>query len=249
MTNWDPALYKDKHHYVADYGNEVVRLLNPQPDEIILDLGCGTGELTHAIAEDGAVVTGLDSSAKMIECAKKSFPALNFLVKDAQNFEFDCQFDAVFSNAVLHWMPEPTKVLHSVYQCLKPGGRFAFEMGGKGNLSHLLQAVSTASKEFNITDFSLINYYPTLGEYACLLEHQGFQIIYASHFDRLTPLMGSEGLINWVQMFRGSILDQLPNVKVKPFLHRVEELAADTLYREGRWLADYVRLRMLAIKL
>lgn len=138
-NNWNAALYEDKHAFVWQYGEDLLQLLNPKQQERILDLGCGTGQLTEKIATFGAVVMGIDNAPAMISKAKQNYPHLQFDVADARNFQVEQPLDAVFSNAALHWIKEPDAVIRSVHQALKPGGRFVAEFGGKGNV----QAITT----------------------------------------------------------------------------------------------------------
>lgn len=245
---WNPEFYDTKHNFVTNYGAPLVSLLNPKKGERILDLGCGTAVLTHEIAKTGAEVIGIDSSAAMIATAKKNYPEIQFQVEDGHNFHFDVPFDAVFSNAALHWMMQPQKVLQCVWQVLKKNGRFVFEFGGKGNVNHVLNAIDQAAAEFGRPNLPLVNYYPSLAEYATLLEAQGFRVVFAEHFDRPTKLEGEDGLKNWVKMFRNQILEQIPSEKQPVFLQRVEDIARPVLYHDGNWWADYVRLRAVATK-
>ncbi len=132
---WNSSLYEQKHSFVFKYGEEVLALLNPQRGERILDVGCGTGHLTKLIAEAGAEVVGIDSSPEMVEAARVACPDINFVVADAADFSFTEPFDAVFSNAALHWVTEAKQAMVCMAQSLKQGGRFVVELGGKGNLT------------------------------------------------------------------------------------------------------------------
>lgn len=245
---WDANLYDTQHHYVADYGMELIQLLHPQSGERILDLGCGTGKLTQAIAQSGAQVIGIDSSAQMIQQAQKTYPSLFFQIEDGHDFHFDTPFDAVFSNAALHWMTQPTRVIACVHAALKSKGRFVLEMGGKNNLQRVLQYIAATAQHFGIEHNTLHNYYPNLGEYATLLEAQGFSVQCAFLFDRPTRLEGEMGLRNWVKMFRGDILKQLSTEKQENFFQYLEKIAKPTLFHDNAWWADYVRLRVVALK-
>ncbi len=142
IAAWDAKLYDDKHSFVWEKGKGVVELLAPQPGERILDLGCGTGHLTAEIAAVGAHTVGIDQSADMIAQARRQFPDLRFEVCDAREIPFTGEFDAVFSNAALHWIPEAEKVIRGVARALKPNGRFVAEMGGKGNIRRLVEAIA-----------------------------------------------------------------------------------------------------------
>lgn len=246
-THWNAQRYDTCCDFVSHYGADLLPLLQAQPGQRILDLGCGTGILTHEIAQTGAEIMGIDNSAEMIDQAKKHYPEIDFKVMDGQDFTLDKPFDAVFSNAALHWMLKPKKVIACVYRCLKPHGRFVFEMGGVGNITQLLAAIKQAAAEFGTTDLSLINYYPSIGQYTGLLEAGGLQVRYAELINRPTQLKGETGLRDWVNMFRVAVLKQIPNTE--NFFERLEDIAKPILYHDGSWWADYVRLRVLAVKI
>src|SRR5260370_34115148 len=141
---WDAGLYTGKHSFVYEFGRELVALLAPQRGECILDLGCGSGQLTQAIAESGARVTGLDNSASMIDTASRAYPNLSFVLADAKDFLFDEPFDAGFSNASLLWVKPPEKVIEGVRKCLRPGGRFVADFRGQGNVRCIYDAAELA---------------------------------------------------------------------------------------------------------
>jgi trans-aconitate methyltransferase len=144
---WDSSLYDDRHSFVWKKSADLIELLALQPGERTLDLGCGTGHLTASIAERGAEVIGLDASPSMVAQARQNYPKLKFVLADARDFRFDTPFDAVFSNAALHWVPEAERVIESVARALKPGGRFVLEMGGKGNIARLTDAFESVLRE------------------------------------------------------------------------------------------------------
>lgn len=244
-TVWNSKLYDAKHSFVSHYGAALLPLLNAKPGERILDLGCGTGTLAHEIAKTGAEVIGIDNSPEMIHQAKTNYPAIEFQIQDGENFRFDRLFDAVFSNAALHWMTKPQKVIACVRQCLKDQGRFVLEMGGMGNVKQLLDAIDQAANALGVSSLPLINYYPSISEYTGLLEAGGFQVRYAELIDRPTQLEGSEGLRMWVRTFRNAVIAQIPPTKHEYFFQRLEEIAHTHLYRENSWWADYVRLRVV----
>ncbi|WP_138502973.1 class I SAM-dependent methyltransferase [Nostoc sp. PA-18-2419] len=250
-NNWDTSLYEDKHAFVWQYGEDLLQLLNPQPGESILDLGCGTGQLTDKIAQTGAQVWGIDSAPAMIEKAKENYPHIRFDVADATNFKIEQPFDAVFSNAVLHWVKPADRAIASIRQALKPGGRFVAEFGGKGNIQAIVTALSNALEAINISAQALNPwYYPSIGEYATLLEQQGFDVIYSILFARPTPLtQGEAGMANWIRMFASSFLAGLPNEQQIQVIRVVEEYLKPTLYQQGTWQADYRRIRIVAIKI
>ena len=246
---WDTKLYNTTGSFVTNYGNDVARLLNPQSNETILDLGCGTAKLTNDIASLANKVYGFDNSQNMIDDARNKYPHIDFQVGDAQEqLDYPAEsFDAVFSNAALHWMFDAENVIQNVNKVLKKDGRFVFEMGGKGNLSHIHTNLDNLSSKYNLKDFHLKNFYPSISEYTTLLEQNGFEVKYAELIDRPTLLESKQGLRNWITAFRTNILDQLDDNK-EQFLDDVEKLTKNNLYKNGNWYADYVRLRVIAYK-
>ncbi len=211
-NSWNSALYEQNHAFVWQYGESLLELLAPQAGEQILDLGCGTGQLTEKIAQSGAFVQGIDSSLSMISTAKVNYPHINFAAADARNFQVESPLDAVFSNAVLHWIKQPDAVINCVEKALKPGGRFVAEFGGKGNVGAIVLALLSVLSEIGGQEPEALNpwYFPSIGEYAGLLEKQGFDVGYAVLFDRPTPLQGgSAGMVNWIEMFAGGLLSGL----------------------------------------
>jgi trans-aconitate methyltransferase len=240
---WDSSLYQDKHSFVWQYGENLLELLNSKPGECILDLGCGTGQLTEKISLTGAEVMGVDGAFEMIEKARKNYPHLKFDVADARNFQVEKLFDAVFSNAVLHWIREPDAVIACIHQALKPGGRFVAEFGGKGNVEAITQALDRA-----LGGTPNPWYFPSIGDYATRLEQQGFDVKYALLFPRPTPLEGDAGIANWIQMFASAWMVELSAEDQIQVIRAVEEDLKPILYREGTWMADYCRIRIVAFK-
>lgn len=248
---WNAALYDEKNAFVWKHGAGVVELLAPQPGEHILDLGCGTGHLTNRIAVAGASVIGIDKSETMIDEARKLYPNIRFEVGDATNFRLDDSFDAVFSNAAIHWMKDQVAVARSIWGALKPDGRFVAEFGGKGNIRALRKALSDAVRAAGetINEEPFARYYPSVGEYASLLESNGFRVTYASHFDRPTKLdEGEKGLRNWLHTFTDNVIESLPEHKREAVITAVEEELRPALFHDGSWFADYRRLRIVALK-
>ncbi|WP_338325944.1 methyltransferase domain-containing protein, partial [Thermomonospora catenispora] len=248
--NWAVATYDSAFGYVSAHGAPLVDLLDPQPDERIIDLGCGTGTLAAAIAERGATVLGIDGSPEMIAQASATYPDLNFAVGDAHTFTTSEPYDAVASNAALHWMTrDPDAVLKAVHAALRPGGRFVAEMGGAGNCAELIAAMQTAWRIFGLDEPELPWYFPTPAEYATRLEKAGFTVRLLEYFDRPTRMTeGPNGAADWVRVFAASALKEVPPDIVEPLLARINELAAPALRRESGWVADYVRLRFAAVR-
>jgi trans-aconitate methyltransferase len=251
QQRWDAALYDGRHAFVYEYGRELAALLDPKPGERILDLGCGTGHLTRSIADAGADVVGVDASAEMIERARREHPGLTFVEADARAFALAPAFDAIFSNAVLHWIVPPEAVAARVAAHLRPGGRFVAELGGSGNVAAILAALGTASRE--LAGRGVVNpwYFPTVGAYAAVLEGAGLEVRFAVLFDRPTRLEnGEQGFAAWVSMFAaGSGLNELDEQRRETVVARAAELLRPALFRDGAWYADYRRLRVVAVRL
>ncbi len=192
---------------------------------------------------------GLDSSASMIETARTTYPDLEFAVSDARDFSFPTPFDAVFSNAALHWIPEAEEVVRSITTALKPGGRFVAEFGGKGNIATIISALQQSLREIAGIEADFGWYYPSIGEYTSLLERYGLTVRIALLFDRPTKLEdGEKGLRNWLLMFRRDMLEKLPEETRSQVIERAEAKARSQLFKEGHWIADYRRLRVAAYK-
>jgi trans-aconitate methyltransferase len=249
INQWDSELYNQKHSFVFEYGRDLIPLLNPQPGERILDLGCGTGHLTKTIAGSGAQVVGIDGSQSMIEAARAQYPDVEFSQADARNFTLPYMLDAIFSNAVLHWILEPESVVRCMARCLKPGGRFVAEFGGQGNVANIASALRDALRRYGHRDESAWWYNPTVGEYSSLLEKHGFEVRLAALYDRLTKLEdGEKGLRNWIGMFKGEVISNIDEGIREEFFTTIEKRLRDVLFKEGSWYADYKRLRIIAFK-
>lgn len=247
--SWNAELYKEKHAFVFGYGNSLIEWLEPKTGENILDLGCGTGELTSQIAASGAKVTGLDSAASMIASAQEHFPGIVFKVGDATSFSLPQTFDAVFSNATLHWIRQKEKVLDRIWHHLQPGGRLVLEMGGKGNVDDILGALKNALESRGYS-YKPLWYFPSVGEYTSLLEEYDFRVNQVHFFDRETELADPEnGIVEWLQMFGAHFLEQVPEQERLPVLQDAQEALRATNFRNGKWYVMYRRLRVKAEKI
>jgi trans-aconitate methyltransferase len=246
VQEWNPSRYAHNARFVSDLGQPVLDLLAPQPGERILDLGCGDGALTEKLVTAGARVAGVDASADMIEAARQR--GLDARVMDAYHLAFTSEFDAVFSNAALHWMKRaPDAVIAGVRRALKPGGRFAGEMGGHGCVAAITVALCAALEKYGIPNpASLIPwYFPTVDDYRARLERGGFQLEYIALIPRPTPL--PTGMRGWLETFAIPFTNVLPEADRNPFLDEATERLRPALCDEqSRWTADYMRLRFLA---
>jgi trans-aconitate methyltransferase len=265
MSNqWNAAEYDAKHAFVYEKAKGLVELLAPKAGERILDLGCGTGALTAEIAARGAEVLGVDRSEEMIAQAMKKFPALRFEVMDARELRFntdradkarEAAFDAVFSNAVLHWIPEAEEVIAGVARALKaacvgrPAGRFVAEFGGKGNIQRLVAGFHRALAALDMRPADEVGpwFYPSVAEYAGMLEKHGLEVREASLFDRPTALEeGERGLENWIRVFRKTFLEKMGEADAQRWIREVERQCRGELFQDGSWVLDYRRLRIAA---
>lgn len=244
-NRWSAADYAKNASFVPRLGDAVLNLLNPQPAELILDVGCGDGVLTERIVEAGARVIGLDSSEGMVEAARAR--GIDAFVADAEDMDVERfgAFDAVFSNAALHWMLDPDAVASGIFKALRGGGRFVGEMGGEGNLLTL----STALRE-ELTARGYVmpdqdpSWYAGVDEFTRLYLTTGFSDIKAELIPRPTPLPG--GAADWVKTFRAGVMDvaMVPEFERDDIAAAVEAKVAPVLQQpDGSWNADYVRLR------
>jgi trans-aconitate methyltransferase len=245
---WDAELYEARHAFVWHFGESLVELLAPVAGERILDVGCGPGQLTNKIAEHGAAVVGLDSSPDMIGQARQNFPKLHFVLQSATAMEFEDEFDAVFSNATLHWILDARAAARAMFRALRKGGRLLAEFGGIGNVRTIESAVKAVIEHYTDAPVAGRRFYPSVGEYTSLLEAEGFEVRFAHLFDRPTALEGENGMENWITQFSGFQFEPLAPEARKQAMKEVVELVRSKLYRDGQWFADYRRLRIIAVK-
>jgi trans-aconitate methyltransferase len=250
QDSWNANLYDSKHSFVSGFGENLVELLAPQKGERILDLGCGTGDLAKYLLNFGVDVIGVDNSENMIVQAKSKYPNIHFTVKDATDLGYSEEFDAVFSNAVLHWVKPPAQALNSIYKSLKAGGRFVAEFGGKGNVQtitdEIIKEIGNAGIPFHMDSFPW--FYPSIAEYSSLMEKAGFRVTFAQHFDRPTKLDGDNGLRYWIDMFGVSLFKGKSTDKQDWIISKVVNNLKQDLYKDGHWVADYKRIRVIGFK-
>lgn len=243
---WDPSRYQKNAGFVPVLGRPVVDMAAPKAGETVLDLGCGDGILTEEIATLGCTVTGIDFSTEQIEAAKER--GLDAEVMDGQNLTYAEEFDLVLSNAALHWMKDQDAVIDGVWRALKPGGRFACEMGGGDNVGQIRRAIAQAVTDRGIDAEAIDPWtFPTVVEQHGRLEARGFQVESIELIDRPTPLPGD--IEGWLWTFCESFLMAVPEAKRGDVINQVRTNLEPALKgADGVWVADYVRLRFLAVK-
>jgi len=241
--NWSAETYARNGRFVSDLGVSVLAWLDARPGERILDLGCGDGVLTQKIAQSGACVVGIDASEQLIASARGR--GLDVRLGRGEALGFDREFDAVFSNAALHWMTEPRAVINGVHRALKPDGRFVAEFGGHGNVAAIVTALIALADRYGIDDrLTRPWFFPTAEEYAAMLKDGGFDVERIELIPRPTRLPG--GLGAWLETFREPFLRAAGSRKER-IIGELEALLSPSLRdQDGTWTADYVRLRFIA---
>ncbi len=245
-NSWNPDMY-DKHaRFVSDLAGEVLELLNPKKDMKVLDVGCGDGVLSKKIEEITNELVAIDYSKEMVQKAKSN--GIDASMMSVTDMPFNGEFDAVFSNAALHWVKDAKKATRSIYKSLKKSGIFVAEFGGYGNVETILSAVDKIFKKHdNFGEFKNPWYFPTISEYRKLLENQGFKVEYMELIPRNTKI---DDISNWLDLFTNGITSHLSQEQKDTFKNDVSKLLKQSrLYSEkGGWIADYVRIRLKAKK-
>jgi SAM-dependent methyltransferase len=245
---WDPVSYAKNARYVSDLGSPVLELLAPQAGERILDLGCGDGVLTKKLADLGCEVVAVDSSEPQVEAARKL--GLEAYVMKGEELPYREEFDAVFSNAVLHWIKraDANAMIEAVYRSLRPGGRFVAECGGHGCVDKIRTALVRSLDRRGVDGESRVPwYFPTPGDYATRLECAGFRVNSIALIPRPTPLPGD--ITGFLETFGQSFLAGLSGPAKDEYVQEVRAvLKPQLLNPDGVWIADYVRLRFSATK-
>jgi trans-aconitate methyltransferase len=246
-AGWNPALYQTRAAFVPALGAELIDLLAPAPGEEVLDLGCGTGELTAALAARGARVVGVDASEAMIARARERLPDLDLRVGDGQALAFEAAFDGVFSNAALHWMLRADDAAAGIARALRPGGRLVAEFGGAGCVAAVRAAAAAALQALGEDGATWLRwYFPTVAAYAAVLERAGLEPRLVHLFDRPTRFEGADGLGAWLRLFVQPLHAHL-GARWPAFVRDVEARCPRLRDGDG-WTLDYVRLRVIARK-
>lgn len=245
---WNPVHYDRAGAFVPKLATDLIELLAPRPGERVLDLGAGTGDLTAQLAAAGADPVGLDASREMVSAATLKHPNLTFVVGDGQELSYVEEFDAVFSNATLHWMPRAEDVAAGVARALRRGGRFVAEFGGARCVQTVRDAVRDELDERGRQGHATPAwFFPTVPQYARILEQAGLFVRTALWFERPTRLEGSGGLSDWLELFCLPLLRALGPERAG-FVAGVEARCRSRLFRDGAWWLDYTRLRVVATK-
>ena len=245
---WDPLAYERNGAFVHGLAGGVLEWLDAQRGEHILDLGCGDGALTERLNKSGAHVLGVDASPQMVEAARAR--GVESELADAERLPFrDETFNAVFSNAALHWVRDQDAMLAQVHRVLKPGGRFVAEMGGHGNIAAIHVALKAVLSRYGFGERETgVNYYPTAESYSARLKAHGFKVERMALIPRPTEL-AEDGIEGWLRTFRRGVLEGLPDGIREPVVKETAALLETALRDDGgKWIADYVRLRFVAVR-
>lgn len=243
-TKWDPRQYNKVADFVAKLGEPLIGLLSPQEHHDVLDLGCGDASLSIKLKPLCRKLIGIDASPEMVAAANSR--GIEAYVQDAHALNYVSEFDSVFSNAALHWMQQPQKVLSGIHKALKPEGTFVAEFGGHGNAHSIVEALT---QSLNARGVKYTNpwFFPKPDQYSKLLHDAGFAIAHIELFDRFTPLPGH--ITEWITTFGQTFLARCSNTELNEVLRDVTQSVQVKLLHKDKWHVDYVRLRVKAIKI
>lgn len=245
--SWSSETYRKNASFVADLGADVLGWLAPCAGERILDLGCGDGALTEKLLQAGAEVIGIDTSKELLAAALAR--GIDARLISAEALAFNDEFDAVFSNAAMHWMLDQDRVIAGVAAALRPGGRFVAEFGGHGNVAAIVTALGAIADKYQLDpELARPWIFPTADEHAARLQKHGLRVQRIALIPRPTPL--PTGMSGWLATFRQPFFDQLPpELRAKALGETCELLRWSLCDSQGGWSADYVRLRFAAVKI
>ncbi len=245
---WNSHLYDHGQGFVTEYGKDLLHFIPTQGELSILDLGCGTGDLSAEIAKLHPQIQGIDASKEMIDAAKQKYPQLQFSVMDACELPFTNTFDLIFSNAVLHWIKAQDRLHQKIFAALKEGGLLICEFGAIGNIQSIFTCYNQCIQKYGAT-FPSPFYFPTAQQHALMLEQQGFTIEKIYEFDRPTILPnGEQGLRQWVLQFFSADIQQYSQSQQEDILTCMENTLRPTAFNGESYSADYRRLRVIAHK-
>lgn len=246
LLKWNAQLYDQQHDFVAAYGKGLLTFIPQQPNQAILDLGCGTGGLTAQLTQLGHRVLGIDSSASMIAEAKRTHPKAEYQVQNALKMAYQNEWDVVFSNAVFHWIPNHQLLMNQIARALKPNGVLVCEFGAAGNIATIERGFDASLQRVGGRYQSRFNF-ATAEAFGNEVEHAGMTIEQVETYDRPTPLKGGEaGLANWARQFFASDLAHYNNQQQTEILTAMADYVRPTLWDGQQWVADYRRLRCVA---
>ena len=245
-NKWDPKEHNKHTAFVSQLALSVVELLAPKKGEKILDAGCGDGTLAVEIEKYGAKVVGVDMSAEMTEACKRK--GIESYVGSVTALPYENEFDAVFSNATLHWVKEPKIALEQMAKGLKSGGRFIAEFGGEGNVYHVVKAMEKVfSNHSEFGEFKNPWYFPSVNAYKALLNEVGFKVEYIELIPRPTPM---DNILNWLDIFANGVTEYLTQEQLEVFKIECRDILTETNHSDDEgWILDYVRLRVEAVKI
>ena len=246
---WNAADYEKNFSFVHRYGENVLEMVEKGNGGLAVDLGCGTGPLTPGLKEKGYRVLGIDESAQMVEAARTAHPDLTFMQGNALTFSLEEKAEVIFSNAVFHWIDAAMQdaLARNLAAQLSPGGMLVTEFGGKGCAEAVHSTLEACFQEKGLV-YPRVFYFPTIGEYASVLEKAGFKVVFASLFDRPTPQNTQDGLTDWIRMFVKKPFDGMDEALKSEILSETEDRLRSRLYVDGRWYIDYVRIRVKAVR-
>ncbi|MCD8317840.1 MAG: class I SAM-dependent methyltransferase [Paraprevotella sp.] len=248
--DWNAQEYSRDFTFVHRYGEDVLKLLDVHPGDTVIDLGCGNGALTRRLADMGVQAICIDASADMLEEARKAHPELTFIRQDALDLQVDTPADALFSNAMIHWIDadRQPRLLQRINRALKPQGQFVCEFGGRGCAGSVHAALRRAFEKRG-RSYDTPFYFPSIGEYTPWMEQAGFKVTYAILFDRPTRCSnGDRGLREWIRMFDKVPFRGVDEATEEDILRDAEQQLRNSLWHDGSWFVDYVRIRIKAIK-